>query len=220
MVKEMEPKPDTIKITASQREEILASHADLFVTVRGSSVIGGDQALKKAREVSQLVEELTRFGIQAEDIHLQGVHIETASGALLKSSSAIYRLRVRCNQLEQIGDLIDIFATQKNATLEHIEWKYPDEEAQAHALEAALTKAKAKADKVAGAFGVRLLGVYEFNENQYDEEQPVPFGRANFKMMARSELAEEPSLDMDIQHGKTIQVNVEVWYRISEFKDS
>jgi uncharacterized protein YggE len=218
-VNDMEPKPDTIKITASQREEILASHADLFVTVRGSSVIGGDQALKKAREVSQLVDELTRFGIPAGDIHLQGVHLETASGTLRKSSSAIYRLRVRCNQLEQIGDLIDILATQKNAVLEHIEWKYPDEEAQARALEAALGKAKAKADKVAESLGVRLLGVYDFNENNYDEEAPVQFSMAPRMMKAHMEADVEASLDMDIQHGKTIQVNVEVWYRISGFED-
>ncbi|GEM_PF-4963908 len=32
----MESKPDTIHITSSHREEIFATHADLFVTVRGS----------------------------------------------------------------------------------------------------------------------------------------------------------------------------------------
>ena len=32
----MESKPDTIKVSALQREEISANRADLFVTVRGS----------------------------------------------------------------------------------------------------------------------------------------------------------------------------------------
>ena len=215
----METKPDTIKISATHQEEILASHADLFVTVRGSSVIGGEQALKKAREVSQLVDELTRFGIPAGDIHLQGVHVETASGAVLKSSSAVYRLRVRCNKLEQIGDLIDILASQKNAVLERIQWKYPEEEAQARLLEAALARAKEKADKVAASLGVKLLGVYDFTENIYDEEAPIPFRAEAMMMKARGAAQAEPSLDMDIQHGKTIHVNVEVWYRVSEFKN-
>src|SRR5512143_247716 len=119
----METKPDTLKVSASQREEILADRVDLFITVRGSSIIGGDQALKKAREVSQLVDELARSGIAAEDIHLQGVHIEASSGPLRKSSSAIYRLRVRSNKLAQIGDLIDVIGSQKNAVLERLEWK-------------------------------------------------------------------------------------------------
>ena len=213
----MESKPDTIKISASHREEILASHADLFVTVKGSSVVSGNEAMKKAKEVSQLVDELTRFGISTENIHLQGVHVETSSGALLKSSSASYRLRVRCEQLGQIADLLDIITSQKNAALERIDWKYPEEEARERGLESALAKAKSKADKVAAALGVKLLGVYDFLENSFDEEAPIMFqAQAMMKSRSSAPLA-EPSLDMDVQHGKTIHVNVEVWYRVSGF---
>ena len=213
----METKPDTIKISASHREEILASHANLFVTVKGSSVVSGNEAMKKAKEVSQLVDELIRFGISAENIHLQGVHVETSSGALLKSSSASYRLRVRCEQLGQIADLLDIITSQKNAALERIDWKYPEEEARERGLESALAKAKSKADKVAAALGVKLLGVYDFLENSFDEEAPIMFqAQAMMKSRSSAPLA-EPSLDMDVQHGKTIHVNVEVWYRVSGF---
>lgn len=214
----MESKPDTIRISASHKEEILSSHADLFVTVRGSSVVSGSQAMKKAREVSQLVEELGRAGISPEKIHLQGVHIETASGGLIKSSSAVYRLRVRCDDLEKIPALLDILGSQKNAILEHIEWKYPEDEARQRVLEAALAKAKVKAEKVAAALGVRLLAVYDFNENNFDEEPRAAY-RVQPMMMKAEMAAGEPSLDMDIQHGKTIQVNVEIWYRVSEFKN-
>ena len=212
----MESKPDTIKISASHREEILASHADLFVTVKGSSVVSGNEAMKKAKEVSQLVDELTRFGISAENIHLQGVHVETSSGALLKSSSASYRLRVRCDVLSQIADLLDIITSQKNAALERIDWKYPEEEARERGLESALVKAKSKADKVAAALGVKLLGVYDFLENSFDEEAPIMF-QAQAMMMKSRAPAAEPSLGMDVQHGKTIHVNVEIWYRVSGF---
>ena len=212
----MESKPDTIKISASHREEILASHADLFVTVKGSSVVSGNEAMKKAKEVSQLVDELIRFGISAENIHLQGVHVETSSGALLKSSSASYRLRVRCDVLSQIADLLDIITSQKNAVLERIDWKYPEEEARERGLESALAKAKSKADKVAAALGVKLLGVYDFLENSFDEEAPIMF-QAQAMMMKSRAPAAEPSLGMDVQHGKTIHVNVEVWYRVSGF---
>ena len=212
----METKPDTIKISASYREEILSTYADLFVTVKGSSVVSGNEAMKKAKEVSQLVDELTRFGISAENIHLQGVHVETSSGALLKSSSASYRLRVRCDVLSQIADLLDIITSQKNAALERIDWKYPEEEARERGLESALAKAKSKADKVAAALGVKLLGVYDFLENSFDEEAPIMF-QAQAMMMKSRAPAAEPSLGMDVQHGKTIHVNVEVWYRVSGF---
>ena len=214
----MESKPDTIKVSANHREEIYANHANLFVTVKGSSVISGNEAMKKAREVSQLVEALTNFGLSPEDIHLQGVRIETASGTLLKSSSAIYHLKIRCEKLDQLTALLDIIASQKNATLERIEWKYPEESAREHGLEVAIAQAKAKANKVAAALGVRLLGVYDFIENAYDEERPVPMPMQAMMMKSRAEMAADaPSLDMDIQHSKTIHVNLEIWYRVSEF---
>lgn len=214
----METKPDTIKVSAFHKEEIFASHANLFVTVKGSSVIGGDEAMKKAREVSQFVDALTRFGLRPDAVQLQGVRIEAASGVLLKSSSAVYRLKVKSDTVDQIPALLDIVAEQKNATLERIEWKYPEETAREQGLEAVIAKAKAKAEKVAASLGVRLLGVYEFMESAFDEERPpMPFQAMEMSMKARAAAPDEPSLNMDIQHSKTIQVNVEIWYRVSSF---
>jgi uncharacterized protein YggE len=217
----MDTKPDTIKVSAIHREEIFASHANLFVTVRGSSVVSGNEAMKKAREVSQLVEALTRFGLSSEAVQLLGVHIETASGGAwvpLKSSSAIYRLRIKSENTDQIADLLDIIASQKNAILERIEWKYPEDSAKERGLEAAIIKVKAKAEKVAAALGVKLLGVYDFMEGTFDEERPPIAFRAEAMMMkSRAAVADEPSLGMDIQHSKTIQVSVDIWYRVSAF---
>ena len=214
----MDTKPDTIKVSAFHREEIFASHANLFVTVKGSSLVSGNEAMKKAREVSQLVEALTRFGLSPESIQLQGVRLETASGTLLKSSSARYHLKVKTEKLEQLAGLLDILAEQKNASLDRIEWKYPEEEARAHGLEAAIANGKAKAEKVAAAMGVKLLGVYEFMENTFDEERPpMPYQAMEMSMKSRTAMADQPSLDMEVQHSKTIHVNVEIWYRVSSF---
>jgi uncharacterized protein YggE len=214
----MESKPDTIKISTNHKEEILATHADLFVNVKGSSVISGNEAMKKAKEVSQLVDELTRFGVPAENIHLQGVRVENSSGGLLKSSSASYRLRIRCDALDQIADLLDIITSQKNAALERIDWKYPEDEARERGLAAALAKAKSKAEKVSASLGVKILGIYDFIENSYDEEAPAMFQPQAMMMKSRSTAADvEPSLGMDVQHSKMININVEIWYRVSEF---
>ena len=216
----MNSKPDTIKVSASHREEIFASHANLYVTVRGSSIFSGNEAMKKAREVSQLVEALTRYGLSPDAIQLQGVHIGAASGTVLKSSNAVYRLKVKTEKVEQIPSLLDVIAEQKNATLERIEWKYPEEEAGARGLETALAKAREKAGKIASSPGVRLLGVYDFMENSFDEERPpMPFQAMEVSLKARSAVADQPSLNMDVQHSKTMHVTVEIWYRVSEFED-
>jgi uncharacterized protein YggE len=114
--------------------------------------------------------------------------------------------------------VLDIIAAQKNAALERIEWKYPEEVARERNLETALQKAKLKADKVAKSLGVKLLGVYDFIENMYDEERPYPqFAAQAAPMKARGMAVAEPSLSMDIQHGKTINISVEIWYRVSTF---
>jgi uncharacterized protein YggE len=214
----MDSKPDTIKVSASHREEIFASHANLYVTVKGSSVVSGNEAMKKAKEVSGLVEALTRFGLSPDSIHLQGVRIETSSGTLLKSSSATYHLKIKSEKLEQLPGLLDVIAEQKNAALERIEWKYPEDSARESGLETAIAKGKAKAEKVATAMGVKLLGVYDFMENSFDEERPpMPFQAMEMNMKSRAAAPAEPSLKMDIQHSKTIQVNVDIWYRVSSF---
>lgn len=212
----MESKPDTIKVSASHKEEIFADRADLFVTVKGSSLVGGDQAMKKAKEVSQLVETLTSFGLSPEAIQLMGVRIESSSGALLRSSSAVYRLKIECKKLDQLPELLDIVASQKNAILERLQWKYPEEAARERGLDEALGKAKSKAEKVAASLGVKLLGVYDFMENNFDEERPpMPFQA--MEMKARAASAPEPSLGMEIQHSKTVTVTVDIWYRVSAF---
>ena len=214
----MDTKPDTIKVSAFHREEIFASHANLYVTVKGSSLVSGNEAMKKAREVSQLVEALTSFGLSPDAVLLQGVRIETASGTLLKSSSAIYHLKVKTEKLDQLAGLLDIIAEQKNAALERIEWRYPEDEARARGLEAAIAKGKAKAAMVAAAMDVKLLGVYDFMENAYDEERPpMPFQAMEMSMKSRTAMADQPSLAMDIQHSKMINVNVDIWYRVSSF---
>jgi uncharacterized protein YggE len=213
----METKPDTIKVSTSHKQELSATHADLHVTVKGSSIVSGSEAMKKAREVNQLVEALISFGLKSEAVSLQGVHLETASGALLKSSSAIYRLKIRVEDLNQLAGLLDVISAQKNATLERIEWKYDEEQARENGLNIALEKAKSKAQKVAASLNVKLLGVYDLIENSYDEETPMMFQAKGMPMRRGGVADAEPSLGMEIQHNKTIHVNLEIWYRISEF---
>jgi uncharacterized protein YggE len=217
----MEFKPDTIKVTVFHREEVSATHADLHVTVKGSSVVSGDTALKKAKEVNQLVEALTSLGVKEEAVKLQGVHVETSSGVLVKSSSASYRLKIRCEKLEQFAEMLDAIASQKNASLDRVEWKYDDDAAHERGLNLAIENAKRKAQVIADSFGVKLLGVRDFVETVTDQEAPIwqallpqPAARSRGAGML---MTEQPSLGMDIQHNKTMQVNVEVWYRVSEF---
>jgi hypothetical protein len=55
-------------------------------------------------------------------------------------------------------------------------------------------------------------------ENAFDEERPpIPFQAKAMEMRSLGAIADQPSLNMDIQHSKTVQVNVDIWYRVSSF---
>ncbi len=213
----MEHKPDTIKVSASHKEEVFATHADLHVMVKGSSLVSGNEAMKKAKEVNQLLEALKQAGVKEEAVTLQGVNVSTSTGAVLKSSTASYRLKIRCEDLAKFAEILDVIASQKNASLTRTEWKYDEDAIREQLLLTTLERAKSKAAKIAQTMGVKLLGVYDLNENIYDEEMAMPF-QGQAKAAFRSAPAEpEPSLGMDVQHSKTIHVNVDIWYRVSEF---
>ena len=152
---------------------------------------------------------------------MQSVFAESTGGALLRTSSAIYRLRLRCNQLERIPDLLSSVASQKNATLERVDWKYPDDAAHEKGLEQALMKASAQASKVAAGLGVKLLGVYGFSEAVYDEEAPYPMPLAASAQQSRMRavgIVPQADLGMDIQHSKNLRFTVDIEYRVSGFE--
>jgi len=215
-------KPSTIKVSEAQRHEIPADRADLHVTVEGASLFTGGEALKKAREVAQLVRELTDFGLPVGDIYLQGVFADTSSGLLGKTSLARYKMRLHCADLARLADLLGIVTGQKNARLNVIEWGYPDDEGlKDRWLGECITRANARAALVAQGLNVRLLGVHAFSEKYLDGEKPHQTTVAYDSMvMARSRTARvsPEELGLEISHTKTVHISVEVEYLVSTYE--
>jgi len=215
-------KPNTVKVSEARRHEIPADRADLHVTVEGASLFTGGEALKKAREVAQLVRELTDFGLAAGDIYLQGVFADTATGLLGKTSLARYKLRLHCADLTQLVDLLGIVTGQKNARLNVIEWGYPDDDGlKDQWLGECIARANAKAALIAQGLAVRLLGVHTFSEKYLDGEKPSRTAVAEEGMVmaraARSRVSPE-ELGLEISHSKTVHVSVEIEYLISGYE--
>jgi len=214
-------KPNTLRVQETRREEVAADRADLHVTIEGASLVTGQQALHKAREVATLVQALTEYGLSQSDVYLQGVSADTAAGLLgSKASTARYRLRVHCARLETLADLIGIVTSQKNATLNLLTWGYPDDDEDRRDgwLRACVARANAKAALIADALGVRLLGVHSFSEKYGDGETPLraaaPAGMERSRMARVS--AEE--LGLEVSHTKTLTVSVDVEYLVSGFE--
>lgn len=215
-------KPSTIRVSAMKRQEIPADRADLYVTVEGASLFTGGEALHKAREVAQLVRELTEFGLPTTDIYLQGVFADISSGLLGKTSLARYKLRLHCADLARLADLLGIVTRQKNARLNVIEWGYPDDDGSKDRwLAECIARANAKAALVVSALNVRLLGIHAFSEKYLDGEKPNRTAIADEGMvMARTRTARvsPEELGLEISHTKVVHISVEIEYLVSGYE--
>lgn len=224
------PEPDIITVQATYTEEITANRADLLVSIRGSSLIGGDSALRKAREVRQLAQALEALGVGEDAIELREVRAEVATG-LLSTSSAEYTLRIRCERLEQLADVIGAITSQKQATLTSIFWHYPDdEEAQHRWLDLCLRRADQRARVMAAALGVSLMGVRKATTS-YQTSEHEPRGtmfpaRAAGAAKSQSGLLRMPApvsqadLGLSIRHRKTAATHAEVEYRVGGYQSA
>lgn len=215
-------KPNTIKVEVERSEELNADHADLFVVIKGASLVTGRAALSKAREVAQLVADLKTCALTDEAIHLEGVYAEVVSGILSKSSRATYKLKIRCAKLDDLADVLGAITSQKNTTLQNIQWGYADSAAARQQwLAACIDQANRKAGVIATALGVKLLGVLSFSERFLDPESPIQpvsggehLDRAAF---SRARAVSQDDLGTEVSHAKTITLYVEIEYYISEF---
>jgi len=213
--------PDTITIEIDDVVEIYANRVDIFVTIKGKSLFTGQEAFKKAKEVSEFVESLTNYGLQEEDIQLQSVRAEVSTGVIGKQSSAEYSLRIKCRKLDELADILGIITTQQNTKLGQLVWRYDDaEDYQVELLERCISKSKKKAEKVAFSLGVELLGVHEFNEQIGDTEmsvlhQPVA-AKGGGAFASRAVTKEE--LGLSVSHSKRVNLRLTIKYRVSPFE--
>lgn len=212
--------PDCLQVVVTQKVEIEADRADLFINVKGSSWVNGRAALTQAREVSKLVADLKAIGVSEADIELRNVRAEVTSGILSKSSTAHYSLRVRCRALDRLDEILGTATAQKNVELQSIQWGYPQaEEEELARLEECLRKAGARAQRMAAALGVKLVGVHSVVETLHDSENPNYQATVRLDLaggsMARARYGGE--LGVEVTHRKEIQHQVNVQYRVEGF---
>lgn len=210
---------DLIAVEVVREEELSADRADLFLTIQGFSLVTGNQALKRAKEVAQLVAALTPQGVPEQDIHLEGVSVEM-TGGIVKTSQATYHLRVRCARLEILGDVLGVIASQKNISLKEIVWGYEDgKDERDRWLEECAVRAHEKARRIASGLGVKLTGVHRFSEKTLDPEAEhggMDTLRASAPMQMKRRA--EYDLGLEVSHKKRVRLQVQVEYRVSGYE--
>ena len=140
----------------------------LGVSARDRDVLKAQQKVNEA--IAAIRKALTEQGVEKEDITTDYISIYplydySDDGEQLSAYSAGSTLAIRVTDMEQVGTLIDIsFAAGAN-TLNGISFSASDtEEAKAAVMKAAVEDAKAKAEILAEAAGLKISGIEVISE--------------------------------------------------------
>jgi len=210
---------DTITVIVGRREEVCADKADIYLSIDGPNFITGIAALKKAREVAQLVADLLARGVKDHDIALLGVLANQTAGAVGRNTPATYRLRIHCPNLELLSDTLGVITAHRTVTLETVAWRFPDEKLmEAKWLEGCLVSAKEKAAQIASALGVKLLAVHSLSE-KWIETAPEPIATPAIPAASATGTGTRPVVNagFSLAITKQAEVQVEVKFRVSNY---
>ena len=210
-------KVDTITVNVDVERKVFASRADMYVEIRGDSLVSGNAALRNAREVRDLVAALAEAGIAETRIQVVGIRTEVSSGIITKSSSAVYRLRIEVPSLDTLADVLGAVTSRKNASLTRLDWRYDGiEELHDEMLGQVLRRAEQRAALICRELNHRNMGVHSLIARLRDDA-PQQFHEvsADVKLgMASPGAVLKQELGLDVTHAKTLSLDVRVEYHV------
>jgi uncharacterized protein YggE len=215
-------KPDTITVVVSRCEEVRAHKADIYFSAKGSILITADAALKKTKEVAQVLLQLVAAGVKEEHVVLRGVQGERNTPIIGAANTASYMLRVHCPDLEKLPEILGTLTAQRNVVLDQLVWHFPDDATvQTGWLAACLAEAREKGQQIAAAMGVKLLGVHSLTEkwaDPGDEQKRFVFSAARVASAVKVGNDRLPELNFPLVTTKQVEVRVEVDFRVSAYE--
>lgn len=209
--------PGTITVEVFVTDTVPTIGADLLVTVRGGSLVTGNAAVKKAREVRALIQALTEVGLQEEDVHIEGIRASVNSGLIAKSSHVEFTLRIGCDRLEELSKVVGAVTSQKQADLLSIDWRYPENQAVAiNLLRRAVLQAREKAELIAGLLGSHILGIHAVVETYPDlNKDPAHPSDYDYEFSGvRRSAAPTPDLGLVMSNTRSFGLNLQASFRV------
>ncbi len=176
--------PDrTISVSGTGTVALVPDVADLHVGVVVQRPKVKDARAAAATAMQGVVKALRAAGVAERDIRtttlsLQPVYDYSATGAAPKLVA--YELRngvvATVRDLERLDDAVDGAIAGGGSTLDGVTFRVDDPTgAEAQARTQAMQAARAKADALAAAAGVRIVGVASISEQSTPTSWPVPY---------------------------------------------
>lgn len=193
-----------MRITVERAVRIDATGARVHVTLRAQSSLAATAATKKVAEVRALVESLAAVGIPDDSIDVTGMQIATGQGKILASQEVRITLEIATTP-EQLPEVLGILAARHGLSVDQVEWTYDEFEASISASADAMRMARRKADAVAEAAGVRVVGITSASDTW---SMPSPrVEMASFASDTRMRVGAAP-LDMGMTMSSTTKLSV------------
>ena len=208
----------TVAVSGTGSAAVTPDGAVLYVGVETSAESSKEAQEENSGSINAVIEALLGAGVEEKDITTSSFDIYTDYDYVDGSSVfAGYRvstmLTVSNLDVSAVGDLIDLAVEAGANDIDGIEYTYSDtEEAYDQALEAAIDRAYAKAELIAGKAGASL-------EVVSIEEEEYSYGTIDARSysVTASESADEESGSMTVLAGETeITATVNVVFQLVE----
>jgi len=210
----------TISVTGEGIVRLDPDTADVSLTVQSIS-----RTLKTAQDnvtedLASVTEVLTGAGVAADDIvtasydiYPQNEYDENGNFEGISGFTVSATLTVTIRDISTVGSILDAAVTGGATGVNGIRFYTADPSGPAsQARELAIAEARAKADEMATAAGVRITGVYSIQETSAPDPQPYEFEQVAADMAGSAE-----SNPVPISPGQSeIRVNVQVVFEIEQ----
>ena len=204
----------TISVDGSGIVKVKPDVADVSLGVSIRRDRAGDASIEAANALAMVIEALLAAGIAEDDIQTTTLSLDTVydydrSPATIVGYQATNIVNVTLRDVTQVGAVIDAAVDAGATTIGGISFRVEDVTAlEVQARDAAMADAKAKADQLATAAGVRITGVVTIVETV--SSPPMPMYYAEDSMAGAMRDAETPVMAGNVN----VTVNVSVVYSI------
>ncbi len=194
-----------LRITIDDTTDVTATAARLHVSIKGSSPLLGNAAVKKAAEVRDLVAALGRAGLSEDAVEVQGIRM-SSSTAMLNRTQKVEILLVITSTPDLLPSVLGALAEAPNLKLAELEWVFDSFEASIPLAAQAMRKARRKADALAEAAGLTVAGVHNASDSWSMPEPRVMM--AAMEASPRMAKGAAPELDLGVEFSSTQKLYV------------
>jgi len=172
-----------ISVNGNGRVFVTPDIADVQLGVTFQADTAKEASEMAAEAMDAVIKALLELGIAEEDIQTTQLSINPIydwddSPPNIEGWEASNIVRVTVRDVGLVGDVVDAATSAGATNVNGISFRVEDPAAaEAEARDAAVANAQAKAQQLAAATGVNIIGVISITENSYNQPVPIYYDR-------------------------------------------